>query len=130
MMDSVVIFFLIQALGSILLLFANDGCPTIFILGSIVGIDRTDSLGTGTVRFRVLSRWYSSTRQCASSTVALNNDLQTSTPRGHVVYQTSSYMCCEEDIVTNLVFFIFVMDVVNQAHPTIHQKNMFKTIFD
>jgi hypothetical protein len=65
-------FFLIQALGSILLLFANDGCPTIFILGSsIVGIDRADSLGTGTVVFRVLSKWYSSTRWCDSSTVAL-----------------------------------------------------------
>ena len=45
---------------------------TIFILVSKVGIDRTDSLGTGTVVFCVLFGWYSSTRQCDSSTVALD----------------------------------------------------------
>ena len=54
----------------------NNGCPTIFILVSKVGIDGTDSLGTGTVVFRVLSRWYStSTRQCDSSTVALAKNI-------------------------------------------------------
>ena len=61
-------------LGFLALLFMlpNNGCPTIFILVSKVGIDRTDSsLGIGTVVFCVLSGWYSSTRQCDSSTVAL-----------------------------------------------------------
>ena len=48
----------------------NNGCPTIFVLVCKVGIDRPDNLGTGTVVFCVLSGWYSSTRQCDSSTVA------------------------------------------------------------
>jgi hypothetical protein len=71
-MYSFVLFFLIQTLGPILLLFPNNSCPPIFILGSKVGLDRTDSLGPATVGIRVLSRWYSSTRQCGSSTVALD----------------------------------------------------------
>ena len=75
-MDSFVLFFLIPTLGSILILLSNNSCPPIFILGSKVGIDRTDSLGTGTVVFRVLSRWYSSTRRrCGSSTVPGNRPL-------------------------------------------------------
>ena len=65
--------FLIKSLGSILLLFSNNSFPPISILGSKVGVDRTDSLGTATVVFCILSGWYSSTRQCDSSTVALDN---------------------------------------------------------
>jgi hypothetical protein len=68
--DSFVLFFLIQTIQSILLLFPNNSCPPIFILGSKVGLNRTDSLGTAIVVIRVLSRWYSSTRQCSSTTVA------------------------------------------------------------
>ena len=64
--------FLIQSLGSILLLFPNSSCPPISISGSKVGVDRTDSLGTATVVFCILSGWYSSTRQRGSSTVALD----------------------------------------------------------
>ena len=58
----------------LLFMLPNNGCPTIFILVSKVGIDRTDSLGTGStvVFYVVLSRWFSSTRQCDSSTVALD----------------------------------------------------------
>ena len=64
--------FMIQNLGSVLLLFSNNCCPSIFILGSKVGVDRTDILGTATVVFCILSGWYSSTRQRGSSTVALD----------------------------------------------------------
>ena len=60
---------------TLLFVLPNNGCPTILILVSKVGIDRTDSLGTGTVIFCVLSGWYSSTLQCDSSTVALDRRL-------------------------------------------------------
>ena len=69
------LFFLIQTLGSILLLFSSKSCPPIFILGSKVCINRTDSLGTVTVVFCILSRWYSSTQRCDGSTVALDGSL-------------------------------------------------------
>ena len=71
---SFVFLFLIQTLGSIPFLFPNNSCLPISILGSKVGVDRTDSLGTATIAFCVLSGWYSSTRQCGSSTVALDRD--------------------------------------------------------
>ena len=47
--------FMIQSLGSFLLLFSNNSFPPISILGSKVGVDRTDSLGTATVVFCILS---------------------------------------------------------------------------
>ena len=62
-MDSSVLFFLIQGLGSIFLLFSNNCCPTVFILGSKIGVDRTDSLGT--------VPWYFG--YCPDGTVALDD---------------------------------------------------------
>ena len=49
-MDSFVFLSLIQTIGSIPFLFPNNSCPPISILGSKVGVDRADSLGTDTVR--------------------------------------------------------------------------------
>ena len=83
-MGSFVFLSLIQTLGSIPFLFPNKSYPPISILGSKVGVDRTDSLGTGTVVFCVLSGWYSSTRQCNSSTVALDSSSLTPTSN-HVI---------------------------------------------
>ena len=81
--------FMIQSLGSILLLFSNNCFPPISILGSKVGVNRTDSLGTATVVFCILSGWYSSTRQRGSSTVALDIDHHTSA--GIVDYRYYAY---------------------------------------